>query len=63
MHRNSYIIKLKRCTMTTQQGMVVNVFNSSTWEEEPGRYLEFEASLVYTASSRPARNNTVRLCL
>ena len=34
MHRNSYIIKLKRCTMTTQQGMVVNVFSTSTVEAE-----------------------------
>jgi hypothetical protein len=37
-------------------GMVAHTFNASSWEAEAGRTLcEFEASLVYTVSSRTAR--------
>jgi hypothetical protein len=35
--------------------VVVHAFNPSTWEAEAGRFLEFEASLVYKVSSRTAR--------
>jgi hypothetical protein len=35
--------------------MVAHTFNPSTWEAEAGRFLEFEASLVYRVSSRTAR--------
>jgi hypothetical protein len=34
---------------------VAHTFNPSTWEEEAGESLEFEASLVYRVSSRTAR--------
>ena len=33
----------------------MNTFNPSNWEAEAGKFLEFEASLVYRASSRTAR--------
>jgi hypothetical protein len=35
--------------------VVVHAFNSSTWEAEAGKFLEFEASLVYRVSSRTVR--------
>jgi hypothetical protein len=35
--------------------MVANAFNPSTREAEAGRFLSFEASLVYKVSSRTAR--------
>ena len=38
--------------------MVLDAFNPNTWEEETGSSLdlwEFEASLVYTVSSKTAR--------
>jgi hypothetical protein len=35
--------------------MMVHAFNPSTWEAEAGRFLEFEASLVYRVSFRTAR--------
>jgi hypothetical protein len=34
--------------------VVAHAFNPSTWEAEAGRFLEFEASLVYKVSSRTA---------
>jgi hypothetical protein len=34
---------------------VAHTFNPSTWEAEAGRFLEFEASLVYRVSFRTAR--------
>jgi hypothetical protein len=37
------------------QVVLVHTFNPSTWEAEAGGSLEFEASLVYRASSRTAR--------
>ena len=37
------------------QVIVVHTFNPSTWESEAGRYLEFEASVVYRVSFRAAR--------
>jgi hypothetical protein len=36
-------------------GVVAHVFNPSTREAEAGRFLEFEASLVYKVSSRADR--------
>jgi hypothetical protein len=41
--------------MTSSQVVVSRVLNSSTQEVEAGRYLEFEASLVYKSSFRTAR--------
>jgi hypothetical protein len=35
--------------------LLVNAFNPNTMEAEAGRQCEFEASLLYTASSRTAR--------
>jgi hypothetical protein len=35
--------------------VVVHAFNPSTREAEAGRFLEFEASLVYKVSSKTAR--------
>ena len=35
--------------------MVVQTFDSNTWETEAGRSLEFEPSLVYRVSSMTAR--------
>jgi hypothetical protein len=35
--------------------VVTHPFNPSTWEAEAGKFLEFEASLVYRVSSRTAR--------
>jgi hypothetical protein len=35
--------------------VVVPAFNPNTWEAEAGRFLMFEASLVYRVSSRTAR--------
>jgi hypothetical protein len=35
--------------------VVVHAFNPITWEAEAGKFLEFEASLVYKVSSRTAR--------
>jgi hypothetical protein len=43
--------KKKRC----KPGVVVHAFNPSTQEAEAGRFLMFEASLVYKVSSRTAR--------
>ena len=44
--------------------MVVHAFNPSTREAEAGRFLEFEASLVYKVSSRAARASyTEKPCL
>jgi hypothetical protein len=34
--------------------MEAHTFNPSTWETDVGGSLEFQASLVYRASSRPA---------
>jgi hypothetical protein len=34
---------------------IVHILNPSTWEEETGGSLEFEATLVYRVSSRTAR--------
>jgi hypothetical protein len=34
---------------------MAHAFNPSTWEAESGRFLEFEASMVYKVSSRTAR--------
>jgi hypothetical protein len=42
-------------TMPTSQAVVAYAFNPSTWEAEAGRFLSFEASLVYRVSSRTAR--------
>jgi hypothetical protein len=36
-------------------GSSTHTFNANTGEAEAGGYLEFEASLVYKASSRTAR--------
>jgi hypothetical protein len=35
--------------------VVAHAFNPSTWEAEAGKISEFQASLVYTVSSRTAR--------
>ena len=35
--------------------VVAHAFTLSTWEAEAGRFLEFEASLVYKVSSKTAR--------
>ena len=53
---SSYNMDL-RCLklLKIELGMVVHAFNPSTWEAEAGRSPEFEASLVYKASSRIAR--------
>ena len=40
--------------------VVVHVFISSIWEEKQANLCEFEASLVYRASSRTARVVTQR---
>jgi hypothetical protein len=49
--------------MREQPGMVAHTFNSSSREAEAGRFLEFEASLVYKVSSRIARVYTEKPCL
>jgi hypothetical protein len=36
-------------------GMVAHTFNPSIQEAEAGKFIEFEASLVYRVSSRTAR--------
>ena len=36
----------------TEPGVVVDVFNSRTWEVETGKLLKFAVSLVYKVSSR-----------
>jgi hypothetical protein len=36
--------------------VVGDLFNPSTWEAEAGEFSDFEASLVYIASSRPDSN-------
>lgn len=40
---------------TSLLGVVAQAFKRSTWEEEAGRFCEFEACLIYIASSRPVR--------
>lgn len=39
-----------------KQGMMIHVFNPSMWEANAGGTLRLEASLVNTASSRPAKD-------
>ena len=56
-----YLMTQIRCDLF-KPGMEVHAFNPSTQEAEAGRSLEFEASLIYKASSRTARA-TEKPCL